>query len=327
MSATTLPSPAPGARIARVAADLIGRGAAAWIIVAIIVAIISVNRGAQFWNEANLAALLTSMVVLGVVSLGQHLVVLTGGIDLAVGSNVTLVTLVTAVLIDGYPIRTLPVLLGALLLGALLGAVNGFLVAWVKLPPFIVTLAALYVVGGIALWVSNTPAGRVTTILSDFALARLGPVPAMFVVLLILIAAVWFALYRLGWGAQVFAVGGDLHSARAIGIDFRRVQLSVYLVSGVLAAVAGILLAARSTVGSPTAGAGLELSAITAVVIGGTSLLGGKGRLLGTIGGVALLAIITNSVTILQLPGSITDLIRGIVIIAAVAVFVTKAKR
>ena len=306
------------ARMGRIVADLVRRGAAAWIIVAVIVLVMSIQGGGRFWTEGNLAALLTSMVVIGIVSLGQHLVILTGGIDLAVGANVTLVTLLTAVLIDGYPIRTLPVILGVLVLGLLLGAINGALVAWVKLPPFIVTLAALYIVGGAALWVSSTPAGKVTSILSQFAIARIGPIPIMFVVLLALLALVWAGLYRTGWGPQVFAVGGDPHSAHAIGIDVKKVQLSVYAISGLLAAIAGILLAARSTVGSPTAGNGLELSAITAVVIGGTSLLGGKGRLLGTVGGVALLAIITNSVTILQLPGSLTDLIRGVVIIAAV---------
>ncbi|MGB4137105.1 MAG: ABC transporter permease [Microbacterium sp.] len=308
-------------------ADLVRGGAAIWIVVALVVAVLSVTRGQSFWSTGNLAALLTSAVVIGIVSLGQHLVVLSGGIDLAVGANVTLVTLLTAMLIDGYPVRTVPVLLGMLVLGAVLGSIAGGMVAWLRMPPFIVTLGLMYIVGGTALWVSPTPAGQVTSVLTRFAIGRIGPFPYMFFVLLALVAAVWWLLYRTVWGRQIFAVGGDASSARSIGIVSSRVLLWVYVAAGVLAAIAGILLAARSSVGSPTAGNGLELSAITAVVIGGTSLLGGKGTLLGTMGGVALLSLITNSITLLQLPSTVTDLVRGLIIIIAAAIFVSKVRK
>ena len=106
-----------------------------------------------------------------------------------------------------------------------------------------------------------------------------------------------------------------------------RVLVTAYVLAGLLAAVAGVLLAARATVGSPTAGQGLELSAITVVVLGGTSLLGGRGSLVGTLGGVLLLSLVSSSVTLLQLPATLTDLIRGIVILAAAAIFVAKVRR
>lgn len=314
-------------RRSRVVANLVRRGAAIWIVVTLVIVMLAVLRGGSFWSAGNLAALLTSAVVIGIVSLGQHVVILSGGIDLAVGANVTLVTLLTAVLIDGYPVRTFPVLLAMLALGAVLGLLSGFMVAQLKMPPFIVTLGMMYLVGGTALWISNTPAGQVTSALSSFAIGRIGPLPYMFFVLIGLVGFLWWLLYRTVWGTHVFAVGGDPQSARSLGIDTKRVLITVYAVAGVLTAIAGILLAARSSVGSPTAGNGLELSAITAVVIGGTSLLGGKGTLLGTMGGVALLSLITNSITLLQFPSTVTDLIRGVIILAAAAIFVSKARR
>jgi ribose transport system permease protein len=126
------------------------------------------------------------------------------------------------------------------------------------------------------------------------------------------------------FGRWVFAVGGDLTAARSAGVPMQRTLAGAYALSGVLAAAAGVMLAARATVGSPTAGEGLELSAITVVVVGGTSLLGGRGKLVGTLGGVALLALMENSFVILQLPATLNDLVRGLVILAAAAIFVSR---
>jgi ribose transport system permease protein len=306
---------------------LVRRGAAIWLIVAAFVVLLSVLRGGQLWSTGNMAALLTSTVVLGVVALGQYLVVISGGIDLSIGANVSLTTLLTAMLIDGYPMRTFPVIAGVIVLGGALGALNGFAVAKLKMPPFIVTLATMYIFGGVALWVSSVPTGQVTSVMSSFAIGRVGPIPYMFAVLLVLVAVVWFLAQRTTWGRHLFAVGGDPDSARLAGIRADRTVIWAYTIAGLLAGIAGVLLASRSIIGNPTAGNGLELSAITVVVLGGTSLLGGKGTILGTMGGVALLALITNSITLLQFPSTITDLIRGVIIIAAAAIFVAKRRR
>jgi ribose transport system permease protein len=302
-------------------------GAAVWIVVAVAVVGLTVADGARFWAPANIANVLTATVVLGLAALGQHLVVLGGGIDLSVGSTATLSALLTAILINGYPIRTAPVVIGMLLLGAFIGVLHGLLVARVGLPPFIVTLATLYLIQGAAFIVSTTPAGRVTSALSNVALQRLGPIPYSFAVLLVAVGAVAWVLRRTVFGRHLYAVGGDPAAARSTGVPVARVLVTAYVLAGVLAALAGILLAARATVGSPTAGQGLELSAITVVVLGGTSLLGGRGSLVGTLGGVVLLSLISSSVTLLQLPATLTDLIRGIVILAAAAIFVAKVRR
>lgn len=306
---------------------LVRRGAAIWLVVAAFLILLSVMRGGQLWSTGNLAALLTSAVVLGIVALGQYLVVISGGIDLSIGAMVSVTTLLTAMLIDGYPARTFPVLIGVIVLGGVLGGLNGLAVAKLKLPPFIVTLATMYIYGGVALWISSVPAGQVTSALSGFAIGRIGPVPYMFLVLVLLVAIVWFLTQRTTWGRHLFAVGGDPDAARLAGIRVERTTVWAYTIAGLLAGIAGILLASRSIIGNPTAGNGFELSAITVVVLGGTSLLGGRGTLLGTMGGVALLSLITNSITLLQFPSTVTDLIRGIVIIVAAAIFVVKRRR
>jgi len=308
-------------------ATLARTGVAVWVVVVVAVVGLTVADGSAFWAPANLANVLTATVVLGLAALAQHLVVLSGGIDLAVGSTATLAALLTAILIDGYPIRTAPVIVGMLLLGALIGVVHGVLVARVGLPPFIVTLATLYLIQGAAFMISTTPDGRVTSALSNVALQRIGPIPYSFGVLVLAIALVAFLLYRTAFGRRLHAVGGDEAAARSNGVPVARVLVTAYVLAGVLAALAGILLAARATIGSPTAGQGLELSAITVVVLGGTSLLGGRGSLVGTIGGVVLLSLVSSSVTLLQLPATLTELIRGIVILAAAAVFVQKTRR
>ena len=174
--------------------------------------------------------------------------------------------------------------------------------------------------------ISTTPDGRVTSALSDVALRRVGPIPYSFAVLVVAVAVVGWLLRRSVFGRHLFAVGGNPAAARSTGVPVSRVLITAYVLAGMLAAVAGILLAARATVGSPTAGQGLELSAITVVVLGGTSLLGGRGSLVGTLGGVVLLSLVSSSVTLLQLPATLTDLIRGVVILAAAAIFVTRVR-
>lgn len=302
-------------------------GMPVWAVVLLLVIGLTVVDPAEFWSPANIAGVLTGAVVLGLVSLGQHLVVLSGGIDLSVGSMATLSCLLTALLINGYPIRTLPVLVAMLTLGALVGLAHGALVTKAGLAPFVVTLATFYLLQGIAFFISTTPVGQVTSELSSLGLQRWGPIPESFLVLFVAVVIVAVLVRRTVWGRHLYAAGGDPAAARAAGVPVGRATVIAYVVGGVLAAAAGIMLAAEATVGSPTAGQGLELSAITVVVVGGVSLLGGRGSLVGTLGGIALLALLESSFTLLQLPSTLTDLVRGVVILAAVAIFVARPRR
>jgi ribose transport system permease protein len=302
-------------------------GLAAWAIVALLVLGLTVKDPSGFWAPPNIANVLTATVVLGLAALGQHLVVLTGGIDLSVGSMATLSALLTAILINGYPIRTLPVVLAMVLLGFLVGAGHGLLVSRVGLAPFVVTLATFYLLQGAAFMISTTPTGQVTSALTNIGLRRTGPIPWSLPILVVAAALVAGTLRTTAFGRHLYAVGGDQAAARSNGVPVSRTLVLAYAGGAALAALAGVVLAARATVGSPTAGQGLELSAITVVVVGGTSLLGGRGSLVGTLGGVTLLALVESSFTLLQLPATLTDLIRGIVILAAAAIFVTRARR
>jgi ribose transport system permease protein len=302
-------------------------GLAAWAVVAVAVAGLTIAEPTRFWSAGNLSNVLTATVVLGLAALGQHLIVLSGGIDLSVGSLATLTCLLTAVLLNGYPIRTVPVVIGMLLLGLAVGAVHGLLVAVARIPAFIVTLATSFMLQGAAFLVSTRPAGQVTSALATVGLQRVGPFPVALAVLAVAVGVVAFLLRGTVFGRNLLAVGGDAPAARANGVPVERTLVQAYAAGAALAAAAGVLLAARATVGSPTAGQGLELSAITVVVVGGTSLLGGRGTLTGTLGGVVLLALVGASVTLLQLPATLTELVRGMVILAAAAIFVVRGKR
>ncbi len=324
MSAVAAPlRPARRITVARAARS----GLAAWAIVALVVLGLTIADPSGFWTSANIANVLTGCVVLGLVALGQNLVVLTGGIDLSVGSMATLSAMLTAVAIDGYPIRALPVVLGVLVAGGLVGAANGLLIARERLAPFVVTLGTFYLLQGIAFLISTEPTGQVTSALTSFGIDRAGPLPYSIAALAGAVAIVALVLGRTPFGRHVYAVGGDPEAARANGVPVARTITWAYVGCSALAAGAGVMLAARATLGAPTAGQGLELSAITVVVIGGTSLLGGRGTLTGTLGGVVLLALIESSFTLLQIDATLTDLIRGLVILAAAAIFVTRTRR
>lgn len=299
-------------------------GLATWIVVTALVLGLTIHDPGSFWTSGNIANVLTAMVVLGLVSVGQNVVVLTGGIDLAVGSTATLTGLLAAIMIDGYPERAIPVVIAVLLIGALIGVGHGLLISRVKLPPFVVTLATFFILQGVAFMITSSPTGQVTKSLSNFALEKTGFFPHAFIVLIVAVAVVAVLLYRTSFGRNIYAVGGDSDAARSNGVPVTSTLVWAYVVCGVLAAAAGIMLAARATIGSPTAGQGLELSAIAAVVIGGSSLMGGRGTLVGTVGGVLLFALIETSFTLLQIEATLNDLIRGLVIIAAAAIFVSK---
>jgi ribose transport system permease protein len=207
------------------------------------------------------------------------------------------------------------------------GLGHGLLVSRAGLAPFVVTLATFYLLQGVAFMISTTPTGQVTSALTSIGLRRIGPIPWSLPILVVAAALVAGVLRNTAFGRHVYAVGGDRAAARSNGVPVSRTLVLAYGAGVALAALAGVVLAARATVGSPTAGQGLELSAITVVVVGGTSLLGGRGSLVGTLGGVTLLALVESSFTLLQLPATLTDLIRGLVILAAAAIFVTRTRR
>jgi ribose transport system permease protein len=263
--------------------------------------------------------------VLALVALAQFIVVLTAGIDLSVGAIAKLAAIVSAITMAGSNLRLIPGILVALAIGAAIGALNGFGITRLRVPAFVMTLGMLAVVQGIALYIAPTPRGRSSPLLGSFFGWSIGP----FFAVVLLVAAVWvagwWALYRRRWGRHVYAFGGNPEVARVSGVANSRIQFSAYLVSGMLAGLAGLLITARSGVGDPNAGLGLEFESLAAVVVGGASLFGGRGRLVGVLGGVVLLAMLGNIFNLVGIQVWYQQLLKGVIILAAAAIYLKPA--
>lgn len=274
----------------------------------------------SFLTAPNLINLVRQISINCILAVGVTFVLLTGGVDLSLGSLVALSGVVAASFAhpQEYP-TAVPVALG-ILAGAGCGALNGAVITGAKVAPFIVTLGMMTAARGLALVLSG---GRPVSNLSrDFT--RLGssdvmgvPVPAL--ILAVVAALAWVFLRRFRQGRYIYAVGGNEAAARASGVRVHRVKTLAYVVSGALSGLAGVVLASRITTGQPNAGVGYELDAIAAVVIGGTSLSGGAGGIGGTILGTLLMGVINNGLDLLNVSSYYQQIVKGLIIVGAVA--------
>jgi len=312
------PAPAPADR-----SGFDWRRVGAWateqypLYILILLLIIAGISTSAFFTPQNLTNLILQASVIGIVTLAQFLVVLTGGIDISVGSVVGLAGVLAAGLFSG---ASVPVaILVAVLTGAVIGAVNGWLVAFRGLEAFIVTLGMLALARGLVY--AYTEGVPVTPQAEDFraiASSTLAGFPVIGILWLVLAVAVAFLVRRTVFGRRVYASGSNKEAALAAGVPVRSTLFLVYVIAGVLAGFAGFLLASRVGVGTPTAGNGYELNAIAAVVIGGTSLVGGKGRVFGAVIGTLIFAVISNLLVLLNVSTYLQDAFRGALILVAV---------
>nr|WP_299422184.1 ABC transporter permease [uncultured Emticicia sp.] len=286
-----------------------------FIIICLILSLIS----NQFFTVSNWTIIITQASINALLAFGVTFVIITGGIDLSLGSMVA-VTGVTAAMLahpDIYPVA-LPVFAG-LISGLLMGVFNGFIITKSKIAPFIVTLGTMTIGRGLALILSK---GRPVSNLSDsFNFIGGGDVfgiPFPIIVLILIFAICSITLKKTLLGRYIYAVGGNEQAARASGINVNQVKMAVYSISGLLAGLAGILLTSRITTGQPNAGAGFELDAIAAAVIGGTSTSGGTGTMTGTLVGVLLIGVINNGLDLLNVTSYYQQVVMGIIIIGAV---------
>lgn len=274
----------------------------------------------NFFQIANISNVLRQSAIVGVVAVGMTFVILTAGIDLSVGSTVGLTAIAAALLINqGIPIPLVVLIL--LLIGAVVGAVNGFFVAILGIQPFIATLAMLVAIRGLGLRITDGAPQQFIGqgfLFDFFGSGGIGPIPGPLIVFAILAIAGWCVLRYLPFGRYIYAVGGSMEAARLSGVKTKRVVLMAYVISSMCAAVAGWMTAARLSTAEPTAGTLLELDAITAVVIGGTSLMGGIGGMGGTVAGALLLAVIANVMNLMGISPFDQQIVRGLVIIVAV---------
>jgi putative xylitol transport system permease protein len=287
----------------------------------ILVAILSLANP-YFLTQANLSNVLRQVSINGVLAVGMTYVILTGGIDLSVGSILAFSGLVAARLVSGsQPASVILATTAAVAVGSAFGAVNGGIIAGVGLPPFVATLGMLSAARGATLLFSN---GRPIASLSD-QFRRLGqgnllevPLPAVVFAMVALIA--WIVLCFSVFGRHVYAVGGNARSARTSGVAVRKITFSVYVIMGALAGLAGAVLTARTSAAVPQAGLGYELDAIAAVVIGGTSLTGGIGKIGYTIVGVLIIGMINNGLDLMGVSSYYQQIVKGTIIVVAVVI-------
>jgi len=273
-----------------------------------------------FARPANLINILKQASINGILAFGMTFVIISGGIDLSVGSIVALSGVIAASFAHpgDYPL-IVPIIL-AITAGLVVGIVNGIGVAYGNIPPFIVTLGSMTIVRGLALIASGgQPIFNVTKAFELLAGGfLLNFIPHLVITFLSVTAISAFILTKTVFGRRVYAVGGNETTAEVSGINVNRIKISVYSISGFLAGVAGLLLASRIISGNPTSGQAYELDAIAAVIIGGVSMSGGSGKWYGTVIGALFIAVIGNGLDILNVSSHFQLVIKGSIIVIAV---------
>ncbi len=296
------------------------------IIIVLMVGVMAV-ASPVFLTAGNIVNILRQVSINGILAVGMTFVILTGGIDVSVGSLVAVTGVIAGnLLLQGYsaPVAVMVSMLASMLFGLF----NGTMVAYFSLPPFIATLATQTIGNGFALVYSN---GRPFAI-SDAAFKNIGkgefagvPIPILIMMAVCLVAIV--LLRNTTFGRHVYALGGNRNATKLSGVRTKRVELMVYAISGACAAIVGIILASRISSGQPTAGKGFELDAIASVAIGGTSMSGGVGTLWGTITGFIIIGVLNNSLTLLNVSSFYQDIVKGFIIIFAVLMDMRAKKR
>jgi ribose transport system permease protein len=279
-----------------------------------------------FTKPANLAVIMRFIATFGILGIGEILVIITGGIDLSVGSMTALTGVLVAWLmlkgafgIASYGV--VPSILIVLTVSALVGLWHGFFVTRAGVPPFIITLGTWLIARGAAAYITRGypvvfPSGHPFLVLGQ---KDLFSIPIMFIVMLVVAILITFILHLTTLGRHIYAVGGNIEAARVSGVNVNGVRLFCYASSGVMAGITGILWASRLGQGTPVVGSAYELWAVAATVIGGTSLFGGEGTVLGAILGAAIMGVMQNGMVLMNVSSYIQEVILGSVLVIAVA--------
>jgi ribose transport system permease protein len=275
----------------------------------------------RFRDAGNLTNVLRQTIVLGLLAIGQSLVILAGGIDMSVALIARLSTLIIAVLFGNNEALILPLIAVGLLIGAALGLINGLIITRVYASPFIVTFGMFSILSGISLAIASSPVGKIPPAYLTMYDASIGPLPLSVLVMALLWAAAWLLTSKTRFGRALFAVGGSQRVARLSAINVSRTLVGAYTLSGLCAAAGGLFILARTGVGDPKMAEGLDFQSIVAVALGGMSLSGGRGSMLGTLGGVLLLGVVANMFNILQVDSFFQQLILGLVVLITVATY------
>lgn len=288
------------------------------LVILILVALPLSALSADFFTGNNLltVALQTSMIAIA--AIGMTFALITGGVDLSVGSVAALTGALAAGLSTRTELGTYPAMLLALFAAALIGALNGAMIAWGRIPPFVATLASMAAVRGLTLvYTQGRPISGLDGQFTFWA-TNISGIPVPLFVLLFVAIITYVVLHHSVFGNHIFAIGGGEETARLAGISPAKIKLGVYIISALCAGLTGLLLTARLWSAQPNSGTGLELDAIASSVLGGASLMGGAGSVGGALTGTFIIGILANGLNLLEVPSYNQQVIRGLVFIVAV---------
>ncbi|MCX5493349.1 ABC transporter permease [Kaistia dalseonensis] len=324
-SIRTAPSPALSQATANLRNILQNQG----ILIAFILLCVVLSMSSEFfltWN--NWTNIIRQTAINGILAIGVTFVILAGGIDLSVASVMALCGAVAASFSTTASESFIGlVVIAGLATGLTAGLVNGFLVAYLRIPAFVATLGMLSVARGLTfIYTDGRPISNLSKPFLWFGNGTILNIPVPIVALAVVFAVCWFTLRHTVFGRHVYAVGGSERAAITNGVNTRRVTALTYAISGALAAFAGIILTARSTAALPQAGVAYELDAIAAVVIGGTSLAGGRGTLIGTLFGALIIGTINNGLDLLGISSYYQQVVKGSIIVGAVLLDVSRRR-
>ena len=280
----------------------------------------------RFLSVANLRNVFTQISVNAVIAMGMTFVILTGGIDLSVGSIVAISGALSAALIKSTGSIWIG-LLSAVLIGAVVGLINGLVISKGKLQAFIATLATQTIFRGITyVFTGGNPISGLTDELIILANSRILGIPVLVIVTIIVLIICAYLLNQTKYGRYIYAVGGNEDSSRLSGINVDKIKILVYVISGIASGIAGSIVMSRIGSAAPTAGNGYELDAIAAIVIGGTNLNGGEGSIWGTVIGILIIGVLSNGLNLMDVSAFYQTIVKGLVILFAVLIDKKRAK-
>jgi len=309
------------------------------VLILLLMVIIMSILSPYFLTANNLLNILRQITIICIAGLGVTMVIISGGIDLSGGSIIGVVAVVTAVFahppvmlieyLDGlnrivnYPVvrvfpLIVPVALG-LIIGGILGLINGVVVAYGKIPPFVATLGMMASARGLAMYLSNAkPVGSFTREFLFIGRGSISIIPFPVIVLFILVLVAHYIMSKTSFGRHIYAIGGNLNAAKAAGLNIKRHLLGIYTISGIMAGIAAIIITSRITSGQPSLGLGMEFDSITAAVVGGSSLSGGIGIMPGTLIGALIVGVLKNGLDLLGVSMYWQQILTGMIIVGAV---------
>lgn len=274
-----------------------------------------------FLTMNNLLNITRQISIKGLLGIAMTFVIITGGIDLSVGSVIAFSSILTASAIKDYQLPVLAAVIIGIAVGSLTGLVNGILVAYVNMPAFITTMGTMTILRGLGyIYTQGYPIYDLPQGFRMIGQGNIGIIPVSAIILVVVAVLAYIVLSKTVFGRHIYAVGGNIDAARMAGIRVKKVQLYVYIISGLISGIAAVVQGARVGSGLPTIGQGFEMDAIASVVIGGAAMAGGSGTILGTLLGSLILGVLDNGLSLLNVDSYVMNVISGVVVILAVLI-------